>query len=221
MIAFALVAGCGADGTSGAGVTVTAPQGFGESLYGSPVTVAWTVTAPFDPARTSVSLVSREDQAVFPILDHGVGSGETTAPTATGFSWAGNAVDGKMVPPGYYDLSIDVGQGFVDAGDSHVIVVQGVVFTSPASGASITVAAGATANLELATSNVSSITVNVYVGNTKGPSFMASSELHPIGHTLTWSTAQVAPGSYPVSAEIIAPEAALTYQMFGGTVIVQ
>lgn len=215
------LAACGT--TAAPSIDVTTPA-FVELVRGQPASITWTATS-FDAAKTSVKLLDRADATkTYALVTNGAGGAMTSAPTATGFSWGGNAADGTPVPPGFYDLSIDAGDGFVDAGDSHIVVVQGLVFTQPAPLAQVTLAKGGTVELDFTTSNVSAITIDLAVGGATIHSSSIGGELHAMARTLTWNGtdtggAPVAAGSYPLTATIH-PAAGASYVVTGGTVVV-
>jgi hypothetical protein len=222
-VIFVLVAACGGGGASAPTVTVTAPEGFGELVPGKTVAVGWTATGDFAPIDTTVALALRGGTATHTIVDHGVGGDGTTALTDSGFTWAGLDRGSQPVPLGYYDLTIDLGDGPIDAGDAHVIVVQGVAFTDTAA---VTVSQAAPGTIDFETSTSSTIDVKMFAGTYPIADTSVPSELHPIARTVTWNGtdtggAAIPPGTYALGGTVTDAAAGVTYSITGGTAIVR
>jgi len=227
-----LLGACTSNVAGGASVTVTAPQGLGQLVPTRTLAIGWTVAGGFDAAHTRVTLIDREGTASHTIVDQGVVGAGGTTPTATGFTWAGLDSAGAPVPAGFYSLSVDVGAGPVSGGDDHVVVVQGVVFTSPAPmSAAIGVSKAAPASLELATATASSLMVQLYARPQAGPSTVFKAlpvpgEVRTIARTVTWDGSDdhgdpLPPGMYTLGATVTDATAAATYTVAGGDVILK
>jgi hypothetical protein len=224
----AALAAC--DGTpGGATITVTSPHGLGELVPTRTLAIGWTVAGTLDPAAITVVLVSRDDQAPFPIVEHGAGAAGTSDLSATGFTWSGLDRAGHPVPSGYYNLAVDAGAGPIDAGDSHVVVVQGLAFTAPApGGAPLTASKTAPLGLDFTTSTASTLDVALTARPPGGAAIVLKQvpvpgELRSIGRTVTWNAtdatgAAVPPGTYTIGATITDAAEQVTYATAGGDV---
>jgi hypothetical protein len=228
LVALAL-AGCGG-AAGGATITVTSPIGFGERVPTRALAIGWTVAGALDPAAVTVVLVSRDDHAPYPIVEDGVGGAGTSAPSATGFTWGGVDLAGHPLPPGYYNLSIDSGAGPVDAGDTHIVVVQGLAFTAPAPGGPpLAASKAAPLDLDFTTSTVTALSVELTARPPTGPAIRLETvpvpgELHSIGRTVTWNASDVTgaalpPGTYTIGATITDAADQVSYVTVGGDVV--
>lgn len=218
MIAFALVAGCG--GTGGTTrLTITEPDGFGQLVPGGQLQFAWTGT--YDPSALGLALRSREGTDMITLIANGVPTTGAADLTPTGYLWRDPPGGSKR--PGYYDIITSPdGVEQDDAGDTHVVVLQGLVFTQPANGGSpLVVSQASPGELTFTTSTVSTLDVQILANGTLVKDVPVPSELHTVARTITWDGAPLAPGSYAITARITDTASSVTYGATGGTVTVQ
>jgi hypothetical protein len=221
VIACVFAGACGG-GSSAPTVTVTMPEGVGQLVPTQTLAIAWT-TSDFQPTGTTVALALRGGTATHTIVDHGVGGDGTTALTETGFTWGGLDSGSQPVPIGYYDITVDLGSGPVDSGDTHVVVVQGVAFTDSAP---VTASSSAPGTIDFETDTVSTLDLKLYAGTHAIADVSVPSELHPIARTVTWSGtdttgAAIPPGTYTLGGTVTDSAAGVTYAITGGSAIVQ
>ncbi len=217
-----MLAACGGGGSSAPTVTVTMPDGLGQLVPTQTLAIAWTTTGDFQPIDTTVALALRGGTATHTIVDHGVGGDGTTALTETGFTWGGLDSGSQPVPLGY-DITVDLGSGPVDAGDTHVVVVQGVAFTDTAA---VTASQAAPGTIDFETDTVSTLDLKLYAGTHEIADVSVPSELHPIARTVTWNGtdttgAAITPGTYTLGGTVTDSAAGVTYAITGGSAIVQ
>jgi hypothetical protein len=120
------LAACGDDGGAAVELTITEPEGTTEIVPGGTIDLAWEVTGPAEVVLTMTPL---NEPAGVVIYDEPVEAGATT------FVWDGHDLQGNLLPPDVYDLSVTA---FVDGDpvDESVrsIAVHGVTITDPAPG---------------------------------------------------------------------------------------
>lgn len=216
-LAVAVAAGCGGSGGT-TRLTITEPEGFGQLVPGGSLQFAWTGT--YDPAGLGLALRSREGADTITLITNGLPATGAADLTPTGYLWRGPLGSAR---PGYYDIVTSPdGIEQDDAGDTHVVVLQGLVFTQPANGGSaLVVSAAAPGELTFTTSTVSTLDVQILANGTLVKDVPVPSELHTVARTITWDGAPLAPGSYTISARITDTASGLVYDATGGTVTVQ
>jgi hypothetical protein len=221
-----LIAALGAcGGGGGTSWTITAPDGVGQLVPGGTLAIGWTVQGPFTPSDVDVSITSREGGGDYSLIEAGTGNATLSA---TGFTWDGSVVAKGPVAPGYYDLVVSMGGAAVDAGDTHVIVMQGLTFTTPSvPGVPLHVSQAAPATVGFDTSTIGTIGVTFFVaqGTAQTPIHMTTvpGELHSVSRQLTWdgtdaTGAPLAAGSYTIGADVTDHATGLTYVETGGEV---
>ena len=218
---------CGGGGGGATTWTITAPTGLGELVPGGTLAIGWTVSGTFTPADVDVDLTSREGGSDYTLIM--VGAGNSTL-SATGFAWDGAVLANGPVAPGYYDLVVGMGGAPMDAGDTHVIVAQGLSFTTPAPGAATLHASqAAPASLMFDTATIGTLDVTLFVvqGAAQTPihTMTVPGELHSVSRELTWdgtdaTGATLADGSYTIGATIVDEASGLTYTSMGGAITI-
>ena len=217
--------GCADDTTTT--FEITSPNGLGQFVPGGTLEIDWTVSGPFDPAKVEVELRSREGGGSYTIAQQGVGDVKVHD---TGFTWAGLDTDRQTVPLGYYDLWVSMGAPLADQGDTHVVVVQGLAFTTPkASDPPLTVSQASPASLMFTTSTIGTLDVEMFAleGATQTPihTMTVPGELHSVARELTWdgtdaTGAPLPSGTYVIGANVTDQASAATYQTTGGDVVI-
>jgi hypothetical protein len=227
VIALALLGACSGGGSGATTWTITAPTGLGQLVPGGTLAIGWTVSGTFTPADVDVSLASREGGSGYALIMGGTGNATLSA---NGFTWDGSVIANGPVAPGYYDLVVSMGGAAMDAGDTHVVVAQGLTFTTPALGGAVLHASqAAPASLMFDTATIGTLDVTIFAaqGATKTPIHMSTvpGELHSVSRQLTWdgtdsTGAALAAGSYTLGATITDQASGLTYTASGGDVVI-
>jgi hypothetical protein len=212
-----VVAACG--GGSPGTITVTSPTGLGELVPTQTIDIAWTVGGDFDPKAVEVDVLLRgtteQRHVISPAMNESLA-------TTTGFTWDGRVFDDPTdlalhaAAPGYYDLLVGDGGALVDAGDSHVVVVQGVSITQPAPGATLTVPG----DIDFTTSTTSTLDVQLLADQTMIEDVSVPGELHSVSRTTTFDGPPLAKGTYALSAHVTDAAVGVSYDVPGGTLIV-
>ncbi|MCA9676975.1 MAG: hypothetical protein KC464_18255, partial [Myxococcales bacterium] len=131
---------CGGDDVGDDAPTVDfaleAPAATVELVPDGTIDLAWTLTGA-DHADLIVDLVSvGAGTHTYTILDRAIGAG------ADGVAWDGHDVDGALVVPDVYDVIVQVTVDGVLVDTAHRnLTVHGIVWTTPAPGDEVTVAA--------------------------------------------------------------------------------
>jgi hypothetical protein len=157
-------------------------------------------------------------------------NGSNPTLSATGFTWDGTTIPSVPVDPGYYDLEVTMGGPLVDAGDTHVIVMQGLTFNGfGPNDPQVHASQAFPVSLTFDTATIGTLAVSFYVaqGATQTPIHQStiSGELHSVLRQLTWNAtdatgAAIADGTYTLGATITDQASGLMYTATAGDVIV-
>jgi len=228
--------GGGPTGPDAPVTAITEPQGFGQLVPGGTLVIGWTASGSFDPAHLDVDLAPRDigGTGASIVRAGAVGAG-TEAPSATGVTWAGLDADGNPVTPGFYDVVVgdDRTTATFEGGDSHIVVVQGLRFTAPAPGATLTESAAAPAQIQVDTATVGTLGIQLVLDPDTSidgdeitiQQISVPGELRTVGRVYTWGGtdtggAQVAAGDYTIAAIVTDAASDMMYRVDGGTVTV-
>lgn len=226
--ALIVLAACG--DAEGPIIAITAPT-LGAYVPGGSLAIAWDASPAFDAAHLAVRLVPRDGGAGFPLILGEMRAPTTTAPTADGFTWAGEDALGGAVRPGFYGLAVaDTrrGDSTYDGGDTSIIAVVGAVPTAPAISTALTLTPAAPVTLHVDVSTIAPLSVTLVADPSTADgdelpitTMEIPGEIRTVDHDFAWdgtlaAGGKIATGDYTIDALI--DDGTTTWRVGGGIV---